>query len=183
MTVRETLLYAAALRLPSSMEVKERHQRAEILLKMDLKGCADTLVGSESFRGISGGERRRVSLAIQILTEPQVLLVDEPTSGLDAFTANSIVQVLRALATDGRTIIMAIHQPRSDFFGYFGNILLLSPSGAPVYSGSATAMKGYFSECGYECPSETNPADFALDIVSDLYQPEGEGERSRERVE
>ncbi|KAK7415722.1 hypothetical protein QQX98_005635 [Neonectria punicea] len=184
MTVRETLRYAAALRLPRSMSPKDRHQHAEeMLLKMGLKNCADTLIGSESFRGISGGEKRRVSLAIQILTEPQVLLVDEPTSGLDAFTANSIIQVLQDLAKEGRTIIMAIHQPRSDLFCYFGNILLLSKGGSPVYFGPAKDMTTYLGKCGYECPSQTNPADFALDIITDFHQQDPKGEESRQRVQ
>ncbi|RSL82208.1 hypothetical protein CEP51_005304 [Fusarium floridanum] len=171
MTVRETLRYAALLRLSRTMAVEDKHQRAEdILLKLGLKGCADTLIGNESFRGISAGEKRRVSLAIQILTDPQVLLVDEPTSGLDAFTANSIVQLLQGLAEEGRTIIMAIHQPRSDLFRLFGNLLLLSHEGSPAYCGPAKDMLGYLRECGHECPSQTNPADFALDIVTDLAQ-------------
>ncbi|KAK7430510.1 hypothetical protein QQZ08_003029 [Neonectria magnoliae] len=184
MTVRETLQYAAALRLPRSMNPKDRHQRAEqTLLKMGLKNCADTLIGSKSFRGISGGEKRRVSLAIQILTEPQVLLVDEPTSGLDAFTANSIIQALQDLAKEGRTIIMAIHQPRSDLFCYFGNILLLSQGGSLVYFGPAKEMTMYLGECGYECPSQTNPADFALDIITNFHQQDPKGEESRQRVQ
>ncbi|RSL48912.1 hypothetical protein CEP53_009379 [Fusarium sp. AF-6] len=171
MTVRETLCYAALLRLPRTMTVEDKHQRAEeILLKLGLKGCADTLIGNESFRGISAGEKRRVSLAIQILTDPQVLLVDEPTSGLDAFTANSIVQLLQGLAEEGRTIIMAIHQPRSDLFGLFGNLLLLSHEGSPAYCGPARDMLDYLRGCGHDCPSQTNPADFALDIVTDLAQ-------------
>ncbi|KPM43810.1 putative ABC transporter ATP-binding protein/permease [Neonectria ditissima] len=184
MTVRETLRYAAALRLPRSMTAKDKNQRAEeTLLKMGLKNCADTLIGSDSFRGISGGEQRRVSLAIQILTEPQVLLVDEPTSGLDAFTANSIVQALQDLAKDGRTIIMAIHQPRSDLFCYFGNILLLSQGGSPVYCGPANEMTKYLGERGYDCPVQTNPADFALDMITDFHQQDPKGEESRQRVQ
>ncbi|KAH7128053.1 P-loop containing nucleoside triphosphate hydrolase protein [Dactylonectria estremocensis] len=184
MTVRETLHYAAILRLPRSLSMKARKDRAEeILLKMGLKNCADTLIGSESFRGISGGERRRVSLAIQILRDPNVLLVDEPTSGLDAFTANSIIQILQDLAQEGRTIIVAIHQPHSDLFLYFGNILLLSRGGSPVYSGLAKHMTGYLAACGYTCPVQTNPADFALDMATDLYQHDNEGEASRARVQ
>ncbi|KAL6362933.1 hypothetical protein LRP88_02333 [Fusarium phalaenopsidis] len=190
MTVRETLRYAALLRLPRSMSVQDKHQRAkEILLKLGLKGCADTLIGNELFRGISAGEKRRVSLAIQILTDPQVLLVDEPTSGLDAFTANSIVQLLQSLAEEGRTIIMAIHQPRSDLYRLFGNLLLLSHEGSPAYCGPAKDLVGYLRECGHDCPSQTNPADFALDIVTDLAQhgsiedKAGSGERVQRLIE
>ncbi|KAJ4212308.1 hypothetical protein NW759_011696 [Fusarium solani] len=190
MTIRETLRYAALLRLPRSMSVQGKHQRAEeVVLKLGLKGCADTLIGDESFRGISAGEKRRVSLGIQILTDPQVLLVDEPTSGLDAFTANSIVQLLQSLAEEGRTIIMAIHQPRSDLYGLFGNLLLLSHEGSPAYCGPAKDMLDYLRECGHDCPSQTNPADFALDIVTDLVQHgstedrAGSGERVQRLIE
>lgn len=186
MTVRESLRYAAFLRLPRAMSVRDKNQRSEeVLLRLGLKGCADTLIGNESFRGISAGEKRRVSLAIQILTDPPVLLVDEPTSGLDAFTAHSIVQLLQSLAEEGRTIIMAIHQPRSDLFGLFGNILLLSHEGSPAYCGPAKDMIGYLRECGHDCPSQTNPADFALDIVTDLAQHGSRGDRveSGERVQ
>ncbi|KAL2686734.1 hypothetical protein Neosp_004275 [[Neocosmospora] mangrovei] len=178
MTVRESLRYAALLRLPQSMTVQDKRQRAEeILLKLGLKGCADTLIGNEAFRGISAGEKRRVSLAIQILTDPQVLLVDEPTSGLDAFTANSIVQLLQSLAEEGRTIIMAIHQPRSDLYGLFGNLLLLAHKGSPAYCGPTKDMVEYLRECGHDCPSQTNPADFALDIVTDLVQHRSRGDK------
>ncbi|KAI5306170.1 hypothetical protein KEM56_002009 [Ascosphaera pollenicola] len=100
LTVRETLRFAAGLRLPPWMSKKEKHRRAEdILLRMGLKSCADNLIGSEFVKGISGGEKRRVGIAVQILTDPKVLLLDEPTSGLDAFTAASIIEVLRNTCT------------------------------------------------------------------------------------
>lgn len=96
LTVLETLRFAAGLRLPSWMSKEDKYRRAEeVLLKMGLKDCADNLVGSDLVKGISGGEKRRVSIAVQILTDPRILLLDEPTSGLDAFTANSIMEVLQ----------------------------------------------------------------------------------------
>jgi hypothetical protein len=140
----------------------------DVLRKMGLAGCADSLVGSSgtSFRGISGGERRRLTLAVQMLTDPQVFLVDEPTSGLDAFTALTVLQLLHSLAKEGRTVVVALHQPRSDMFDLFGNILLLDREGAPAYFGRAEYMVEYLATCGHECPSAANPADFALDVVS-----------------
>lgn len=157
LTVRETLRYAAGLRLPKWMSKDQKMQRAEeILLKMGLKDCADNLIGNDLIKGISGGEKRRVTIAIQVLTEPRVLLLDEPISGLDgmyclsssvyltianlmrhflAFTALSIVDVLRGLANEGRTLIVTIHQPRSDLFAHFGSILLLARGGFPIYAG------------------------------------------------
>lgn len=183
LTVRETLRFSAALRLPSFMSKEEKYRRAEeVLMKMGLKDCADNLIGNELVKGISGGEKRRVSIAVQILTDPRVLLLDEPTSGLDAFTANSIMEVLQGLANEGRTLILTIHQPRSDLFKHFGNVLLLARGGAPAYAGLAKDMLPYFNRQGYQCPQHSNPADFALDMITvDLQRDDREAE-SRERV-
>ncbi|KAK8055050.1 ABC transporter [Apiospora rasikravindrae] len=183
LTVRETLRFAAGLRLPSFMSKREKYDRAEeVLLKMGLKDCADNLVGSDLVKGISGGEKRRVSIAVQILTDPRVLLLDEPTSGLDAFTASSILEVLQGLANEGRTLILTIHQARSDIFKHFGNVLLLARGGSPAYAGPAKEMLGYFAELGYQCPHHTNPADYALDLITiDLQEGQREAE-SREKV-
>lgn len=183
LTVRETLRFAAGLRLPSFMSKKEKYDRAEeVLLKMGLKDCADNLVGSELVKGISGGEKRRVSIAVQILTDPRVLLLDEPTSGLDAFTASSILEVLHGLANEGRTLILTIHQARSDIFQNFGNVLLLARGGSPAYAGPAKDMLGYFGGLGYQCPHHTNPADYALDLITiDLQEGQREAD-SRDKV-
>ncbi|KAI0007184.1 P-loop containing nucleoside triphosphate hydrolase protein [Xylariaceae sp. FL0662B] len=183
LTVRETLRFAAGLRLPSWMSKPEKYRRAEeVLLKMGLKDCADNLVGSDLVKGISGGEKRRVSIAVQILTDPRVLLLDEPTSGLDAFTANSILEVLQGLANEGRTLIFTIHQARSDIFKHFGNVLLLARGGFPAYSGPAKDMLGYFGGLGYQCPQHTNPADYALDLITIDLQAEHKEVKSREKV-
>ncbi|KAK0200260.1 P-loop containing nucleoside triphosphate hydrolase protein [Desarmillaria ectypa] len=183
LSVRETLQFAASLRLPSSMSKKEKRHRAdEVMLKMGLKDCRHTLIGNELLKGISGGEKRRVSIAVQVLTEPQVLMLDEPTSGLDAFTAASILDVLAQLAKEGRTIITTLHQSSSELYKRFGNVLLLAKGGRVVYSGAASEMLDYMSSVGFECPSMMNPADFALDVVSvDLRDTEQE-ELGRARV-
>ncbi|KAI9841668.1 MAG: hypothetical protein M1837_000462 [Sclerophora amabilis] len=183
LTVRETLRFAAGLRLPAHMSRAEKAQRAErVLFKMGLKDCADNLIGSELVKGISGGEKRRVTIAVQILTDPRVLLLDEPTSGLDAFTASSIVDVLRGLADEGRTLILTIHQSRSDLFKHFGNVLLLARGGYPVYSGKGPDMLPHFAGLGYDCPRTTNPADFALDLITVDLQHEKREAASREKV-
>ncbi|KAK0385457.1 hypothetical protein NLU13_7933 [Sarocladium strictum] len=183
LTVRETLQYAAALRLGTSSDVEQRADRVEgLLCTLGLKACSDSPVGTDNFRGISGGEKRRLALAIQILNGPQVLLVDEPTSGLDSFTANATVQLLHQIAKSGRTVIVAIHQPRSDLFEYFGKILLLSDGGCPIYSGPARDMVTYFTAAGFECPLGTNPADFALDLVNSSRGSLFNGGETRERL-
>ncbi|KIK54551.1 hypothetical protein GYMLUDRAFT_902223 [Collybiopsis luxurians FD-317 M1] len=183
-TVREMLRFAAGLRLPSSMSAKQKDNRAEeVIQMMGLSDCADCLIGSESTKGISGGEKRRVSIAVQVLTEPRILIADEPTSGLDAFTASSILDVLSGLAAEGRTIIITIHQSRSELFHQFGNLLLLAKGGRVAYSGKASSMITYFGQLGYQCPSNCNPSDWALDLVSvDLRDSKAE-EASRAKVE
>lgn len=184
LTVRETLQFSAKLRLPSFMTAAQKKQRAEeVLLKLGLKDCADNLIGSDLIKGISGGEKRRVSIAVQILTDPRVLLLDEPTSGLDAFTASSIMEVLQGLASEGRTLILTIHQSRSDLFQQFGSVLLLARGGSPVYTGSAAGMLPHFNSLGFPCPTTTNPADFALDLITVDLQDSSRETATRSRVE
>lgn len=184
LTVRESLRFAAGLRLPTWMSAEEKNRRAEeILYKMGLKECADNVIGSELIKGISGGEKRRVTIAIQVLTDPRVLLLDEPTSGLDAFTAMSIIEVLQGLAAEGRTLIMTIHQSRSDLFTHFSQILLLARGGFPVYAGSGQQMQPHFAALGHDCPQTTNPADFVLDLITVDLQQEDREAVTRERVQ
>ncbi|KAK9486663.1 P-loop containing nucleoside triphosphate hydrolase protein [Lipomyces starkeyi] len=184
LTVRETLQFAAELRLPPHLSKDQVRARVEeVILKMGLKDCADTPVGSELVKGISGGEKRRVSISVQLLNEPKVLLLDEPTSGLDSFTAASILMVLKGLAEEGRTIVCTIHQPRSDLFSFFGNILLLAKGGRAAYTGAGKEeVLKYFADCGYTCPPLTNPADHILDLVSVNLQDQLVEELTRRRV-
>ena len=134
----------------------------EVLAQLGLRHCADTLIGSEFVKGISGGEKRRVSIAIQILTDPKILMLDEPSSGLDAYTAHGTMELLQTLAKEGRTIICTIHQSRSDLFPFFGNLLLLANGGRMIYSGKATGMVSYFREAGHPFPTFANPAYVTL---------------------
>ena len=184
LTVRETLRFAAGLRLPAWMSRADKTRRADsVLLKMGLRDCADNLIGSDLVKGISGGEKRRVTIAIQILTEPRILLLDEPSSGLDGFTAASIIEVLRGLAEEGRTVILTIHQPRSDLFEHFGTVLLLARGGAPVYAGKGSGMLKHFERLGLPCGQNMNPADFALDMITVDTQHEAKEAASKEKVQ
>lgn len=183
LTVRENLHFAAGLRLPAHLSKDEKQQRAEsVLLKMGLRDCAANLVGSDVVKGISGGEKRRVTIAIQILTDPRILFLDEPTSGLDAFTASSIIEVLRGLAEEGRTLVLTVHQSRSDLFQYFHNVLLLARGGHSVYAGKGSSMLSHFASLGFNCPTTTNPADFALDLITVNLQSATKEATSREKV-
>ncbi|KAL8695849.1 MAG: hypothetical protein Q9224_003117 [Gallowayella concinna] len=183
LTVRENLQFAAALRLPTHFSRSQKRERADsVLFKMGLRDCADNLVGDDLVKGISGGEKRRVTIAIQILADPQILLLDEPTSGLDAFTASSIMTVLKGLAEEGRTLIFTIHQARSDLFSHFGSILLLARGGSPVFAGKGSDMLPHLASLGFHCPTTTNPADFALDLITVNLQHADKEIATREKV-
>ncbi|CAE6438340.1 unnamed protein product [Rhizoctonia solani] len=168
LTVRETLHYAAILRLPKSMSRKSKIARAEEVTKMlGLDLCADNLVGGELLKGISGGEKRRLSLAVQMINDPAVLIVDEPTSGLDALTANNVMTALNDIARSGRTIILSIHQPRSDIYvDKLDNIVLLVKGGLVAYAGPRTEVGPTLASAGYPIPPLYNPADWLLDLAS-----------------
>eukprot|EP01116_Phalansterium_solitarium_P017564 TRINITY_DN4362_c0_g1_i1.p1 TRINITY_DN4362_c0_g1~~TRINITY_DN4362_c0_g1_i1.p1 ORF type:complete len:619 (-),score=110.30 TRINITY_DN4362_c0_g1_i1:266-2122(-) len=183
LTVRETLEFAALLKLPATMTRQQQLDQAEATLReLRLTHCADTIIGNEHVRGVSGGERRRVSIGLQLLTNPSLLFLDEPTSGLDSTTARNIVQTLVALARKNRTVICTIHQPRSDIFRLFDSVMLLS-QGELAYFGPSAELVPYFAECGYKCPLYSNPADFALDLVTVDYKDEKTESSSHERLQ
>jgi len=166
LTVRETLRYAALLKLPRIMTRKQKLQQVEnIIQELRLTQCAETIIGGHFVRGVSGGERRRVSIGIQLLTNPSILFLDEPTSGLDSTTAHNVVATLLTLSRKNRTIISTIHSPRSDIFYMFDKVIFLS-RGEVAYFGRASDMVSYFSKIGFQCPIYSNPADFALDIIN-----------------
>uniref|UniRef100_A0A2N9GNN0 ABC transporter domain-containing protein n=1 Tax=Fagus sylvatica TaxID=28930 RepID=A0A2N9GNN0_FAGSY len=137
LTVRESLTYSAHLRLPTTMTKEEVDGIVEgTIIEMGLQECADRLIGNWHLRGISGGEKKRLSIALEILTRPCLLFLDEPTSGLDSASAFFVVQTLRNIAHDGRTVIACIHQPSSEVFALFDDLFLLS-GGQTVYFGAA----------------------------------------------
>ncbi|KAL9847018.1 broad substrate specificity ATP-binding cassette transporter ABCG2-like [Geothlypis trichas] len=166
MTVRENLQFSAALRLPSSISIKEKEERVtQIINELGLSKVADAKVGTELIRGVSGGERKRTNIGMELITEPPVLFLDEPTTGLDASTANAVLILLKKLSRRGRTIIFSIHQPRYSIFKLFDSLTLLA-SGKVLYHGPAKHALEYFSSIGYECEPFNNPADFFLDVIN-----------------
>ena len=137
LTVRETVTYSAHLRLPNNLTKEEVNDIVEgTIMEMGLQECADTVIGNWHLRGISGGEKKRLSVALEILTMPKILFLDEPTSGLDSASAFFVVQALRNIARDGRTVISSIHQPSSEVFALFDDLFLLS-GGETVYFGES----------------------------------------------
>uniref|UniRef100_A0A3B4AI19 ATP-binding cassette sub-family G member 8 n=1 Tax=Periophthalmus magnuspinnatus TaxID=409849 RepID=A0A3B4AI19_9GOBI len=160
LTVRETLVFVAKLRLPTHFTKAQRDKRVDdVIAELRLRQCANTRVGNDYVRGVSGGERRRVSIAVQLLWNPGILILDEPTSGLDSFTAHNLVITLSRLARGNRLVLLSVHQPRSDIFQLFDLVVLLS-SGSAVYCGAARDMVPYFTALGHPCPRYCNPSDF-----------------------
>lgn len=183
LTVRETIVYTALLRLGRHLTWPEKRERAEqILAEVDLAKVADSQVGNEVVGGISGGERRRLTVALEIVHKPRILFLDEPTSGLDATSAQRLGEMLKNLSREGCTVLCTIHQPRESLLGVFDSLLLLA-EGRTVYFGPINLSAGvdkadptsgvlsYFSNAGFACPPLTNPADFLLDLLFDQGQP------------
>ncbi|VAH01174.1 unnamed protein product [Triticum turgidum subsp. durum] len=176
LTVRETLLFAAELRLSRALSPSAKRERVDRLIdQLGLSRAADTIIGDEGHRGVSGGERRRVSIGTDIIHDPILLFLDEPTSGLDSASAFMVVQVLRTIARSGSVVVMTIHQPSARILGILGRLLLLS-RGRTVYAGTPAGLKPFFAEFGAPIPDNENPAEFALDTIREREaQPQGTG--------
>ncbi|XP_031122874.1 ABC transporter G family member 15-like isoform X2 [Ipomoea triloba] len=166
LTPREAITYSAKLRLPTTMTNQDIKEIVEgTIMEMGLLDCADRLVGNWQLRGISGGEKKRLSIALEILVRPRILFLDEPTSGLDSASAFFVVQALKNICRDGRTVVSSIHQPSSEVFALFDDLYLLS-GGETVYFGEAKNAVQFFAEAGFPCPSRRNPSDHFLRCIN-----------------
>ncbi|NXC19780.1 ABCG5 protein, partial [Corythaeola cristata] len=165
LTIQESLTYTALLTLQKRSNDFIKKKVDAVMAELSLSHIADKIIGSRIFVGISGGERRRVSIAAQLLQDPKVMLLDEPTTGLDCLTANQIVSLLSELAHRDRIVIITIHQPRSELFRLFDKIAIMS-FGEMVFCGNPMEMITFFSDCGYSCPEQSNPFDFYVDLTS-----------------
>ena len=183
LTVREVLTASAALQCADE-GAAARAARVERLLKsLGLWAVRDSRVGDRSHRGISGGERRRLSVGEQLLGEPKALLADEPTTGLDAHQAERVVRLIRALSREREIPAVAtLHQPRSTIWRHLDDALLLAPGGRVIYHGPADAALHYFARLGHKCPPQTNPAEFLIDLVSICEDDEAERAADLARV-
>ena len=167
LSVRETIHFSALLRLPQTLSPEARAERVTATLRqLRLLECADTLIGSEARRGVSGGERKRCAIGVELVSRPRMLFLDEPTSGLDAATALLLVSLLSDLARDGAMqVLCSVHQPRSNIYRAFHKLLLLSRGNA-VYSGALSDAVPYFeAAAGVPLPQLTNPADWLIDLI------------------
>ena len=165
LTVQETLEYAAFFCLPPGTTSLQRKLRiSKVIQSFRLDGCRNVLVGSSEKKGISGGQRKRLHIAAEIISDPTFMLLDEPTTGLDSRTSLTCIDFLRDMAHSGRTVICTIHQPGAELFSMFDNIMLLC-RGQIAYYGPTSAVVDSFGAVGLKCPLYHNPADYIVEVV------------------
>ncbi|CAM9382974.1 unnamed protein product, partial [Ectocarpus fasciculatus] len=167
LTGRETLTYAARLYLAHASEEEVEARVNEMLSDTGLESAADTRVGNVLIKGMSGGQKRRLSVAVALLKKLDVIYLDEPTSGLDSASAASIMQFIGSITREHRLIsLITVHQPSTAVYNGFDRVMILS-RGQVAYSGKAgKEALMYFSDIGHPIPANTNPAEFMVDLVN-----------------
>lgn len=185
LTPRESIRYATRFTYPHWGEQQIEEHVNGIITALNINKCADSSIGNEMFRGISGGEAKRTSIGVNIVNQPEILILDEPTTGLDSETATLVVRSILNLAStnpedgeesqnsqagippedqEGRLIVMTLHQPSSEIWEMIEHVVLMA-EGHIVYNGPTKEAVPYFASLGFVLPSNTNPADFFLDVV------------------
>ncbi|KAG7167303.1 scarlet-like 2 [Homarus americanus] len=180
LTVKEHLTFMARLRMDVRTSASERRMRIQELVKeLGLTKVQDSRIGTPGLdKSLSGGERKRLAFATEILTDPPLLFCDEPTTGLDSFNAKKLVKMMREMAARGKTIVCTIHQPSTEVFLMFDKLLLLA-EGRLAYIGSSSGALEFLDGLGHKCPSTFNPADY---YIHTLAVHPGHELRSRERI-
>ncbi|MDI1493480.1 MAG: hypothetical protein OHK93_005270 [Ramalina farinacea] len=171
LTVRENILHSARVRLPSNWSDKDIQKHADAVVDcLELSHVRDSRVGSVAKPIISGGQRKRVSIGIELAAAPMALFLDEPTSGLDATAASSIMKMLKALSHLGISIIVIIHQPRIEIFEMIDSLILLG-NGRLIYQGKESEVQDYFENLGFDFPKYANAGDVVTDIITGNGRP------------
>ncbi|XP_023556375.1 ATP-binding cassette sub-family G member 2-like [Octodon degus] len=166
LTVRENLQFSAALRIRTTVTNQEKNEKINrIIEELGLDKVADSKVGFEFIHGLSGAERKKTSIGMELINDPSILFLDEPTNGLDSSTAHAVFVLLKRMSKQGRTIIFSIHQPQDCIFRMFDSLTLLA-SRKLVFHGPANEAIQFFASAGYSCEPYNNPADFFLDVIN-----------------
>lgn len=182
LTVRETLVFCAMLRLPRTVSHEEKLAAAESAIsELGLEKCENTIIGNSFVRGVSGGERKRVSIAHEMLVDPALLILDEPTSGLDSTAAHRLISTLGTLAKKGKTVVTSVHQPSSRVYQMFDKVLVLS-EGQCLYFGRGGDAMRYLESVGFAPSFPVNPADFLLDLANGVCHVDGSSERDKPNI-
>eukprot|EP00929_Paragymnodinium_shiwhaense_P018647 TRINITY_DN12970_c0_g2_i1.p1 TRINITY_DN12970_c0_g2~~TRINITY_DN12970_c0_g2_i1.p1 ORF type:complete len:840 (-),score=176.78 TRINITY_DN12970_c0_g2_i1:460-2895(-) len=167
LTVREQIYFSARLRNRARISLQRvRLITDDVINVMQIDHIQNSIVGgTETNRGISGGQRKRVNIGLELAAQPSLLFLDEPTSGLDSTSSLSVALSLKKMGQLGMTSIMVIHQPRYSLFTLFDDVLLLGKGGQTVYIGPSQGCKKYFETLGFEMPLDENPADWFMDVI------------------
>jgi ABC-type multidrug transport system ATPase subunit len=169
LTVRQVLTFSALMRLPRAMSDESKILIVDCVLHaLGLESVQNQMIGDENVRGLSGGQRKRVNIAIELVSAPLALFLDEPISGLDSSSAFEVISNLLAFMPLNINIVAVMHQPRRDIFDLFDQVLLLSNGGRIVFSGKRLFMMPYFEMLGFSFDPMLNPADQVLDIISGI---------------
>ncbi|CAN1308858.1 ABC transporter G family member STR2 [Linum perenne] len=169
LTVYETLLFAADFRL-GAIPIYEKKDRVEKLIEqLGLSSTRNTYIGDEGTRGVSGGERRRVSIGVDIIHGPSLLFLDEPTSGLDSTSAHSVIEKVRGIAESGSTVILTIHQPSSRILLLLDHLIILA-RGQLMFQGSPRDVSLHLGRMGKKVPKGENSIEFLIDIIQEYDQ-------------
>ncbi|KAJ2613071.1 hypothetical protein H4S08_002399 [Coemansia sp. RSA 1365] len=185
LTVEETIMFAAKLRLTENdyTQLQKVERVANVMQQLRLSHVKGTKIGDALSRGVSGGERKRVSIGVGLVADPDMIVLDEPTSGLDSNSAEMVVELVRDITRSrGISSIMTVHQPNANMLACFDRLLLLS-QGHLVYFGSANQAIDYFEAKGFPCPMRQNPADFFIDLMSLNNRSPQDLESSKRRIE
>jgi ABC-type multidrug transport system ATPase subunit len=177
LTVYENILHSAKTRLPKRWSVQDVQSHVDSVINcLQISSVRNSLVGSVAKPVLSGGERKRVSIGLELAAAPMAIFLDEPTSGLDAAAASSVMRILKELARLGITIVVIIHQPRMEIFNMLDDLILLG-DGQTIYEGPQKDVRRYFENIGYAFPEYMNHGDIITDIITGnggAYKKKGE---------
>jgi len=180
-TVVEALTFSARLKL-TTPEAEQDADVTRIIAELGLTHVCQNQIGSVHRKILSGGERKRTSIGVELISNPSLIMLDEPTSGLDSFKARSICKLLHDLATQkGKTIVSTIHSPSSEAFFYFDRLILMA-DGFTVFQGDAGASMQHFKDCNFTIPKRCNPADFFMKALDIKYPKQDDDHRKLDHL-
>ncbi|XP_075151194.1 ATP-binding cassette sub-family G member 1-like [Haematobia irritans] len=169
LTVKEAMHFSANLKIGAHMSKNAKRERVKKILEaIGMYENRHTRTGK-----LSGGQKKRLSIALELVNNPPVLILDEPTSGLDSSTSNQCISLLKKLALEGRTVICTIHQPSALTFEMFDHLYAIA-GGSCIYSGGTQNLVPFLADVGLECPESYNPADYLMEIATDDYGPQND---------